>query len=78
MTAPAIGPLPVHHSRTPGLPLATPQASQPPAPAIGLSIVVPVYRGAATIGQLVDNGYIKQKITKKKNRKTVNKINNKR
>jgi len=54
MTAPAIGPLPVHHSRTPGLPLATPQASQPPAPAIGLSIVVPVYRGAATIGQLVE------------------------
>ena len=54
MTAPPIGPLPVHQSRTPGLPLATPQASESPAPSIGLSIVVPVYRGAATVGRLVD------------------------
>jgi glycosyltransferase involved in cell wall biosynthesis len=46
----------VYQSRFSGFPIAEPPVSDagPGGPAVGLSIVVPVYRGAATIGRLVE------------------------
>jgi undecaprenyl-phosphate 4-deoxy-4-formamido-L-arabinose transferase len=46
----------VYQSRSPGLPVADlPMTDGDPGrPAVGLSIVVPVYRGAATVGRLVE------------------------